>query len=226
MATIAMVYKSGGDYTSEDVKRLRDSIVKNVTHSYSLVCLTDVPEELDFNILTVKLRRNFTVTKDYKGWWAKLEVFNLIGKVIYLDLDTILTSNADWMFQMVQEMGKFYMLSDFYRGTPASGIMAWHGNFQFINDKPLYNPRSWDQHYINRRLQHYKINLIQSEFSGVYSYKVHCRENGIPLDAKVICFHGKPRLKEVNYLEEELDELLRKRQSSLPPGQATGTEGT
>ena len=223
MATIAMVYKSGGEYTADDVKRLRDSIVDKATLPYSLVCLTDVPEELDFNILTVKLRRDFTVTKDYKGWWAKLEVFNFIGKVIYLDLDTILTCNMDWMFQMVQKPG-FYMLSDFYRGTPASGIMAWHGNFQFVNDKPLYNPRSWDQHYINRRLQHYKIKLIQPEFSGVYSYKVHCKES-IPLDAKVICFHGKPRPKEVNYLEEELDELLRKRQSILPSGQVAGVEG-
>ncbi len=221
MVTIAMVYKSGGNYTAEDVKRLRDNIVDNFTLPYMLICFTDVPEELDFNILTVKLKREFVVTKDYKGWWAKLEVFNLMGKVIYLDLDTILTCNADWMLQMVTEPGTFYMLSDFYRGTPASGIMAWHGNFQFLNENPLYNPRSWDQHYINRRLQHYKIKLIQSEFSGVYSYKVHCLK-GIPLDAKVICFHGKPRPKEVNYLEEEIDELLRERQSSLSPRPSTG----
>ena len=35
-------------------------------------------------------------------------------------------------------------------------------------------------------------SFYQDSIKGIYSYKKECREL-LPLDARVICFHGKPR---------------------------------
>jgi hypothetical protein len=37
---------------------------------------------------------------------------------------------------------------------------------------------------------------MQKQRWGIYSYKVDC-ENGLPEDAKVVCFHGKPYIQDV-----------------------------
>jgi hypothetical protein len=42
----------------------------------------------------------------------------------------------------------------------------------------------------------------QDVAGGIYSYKAHC-SRGVPADARVICFHGKPRPWDVERAKQE-----------------------
>ena len=80
--------------------------------------------------------------------------------------------------------------------------MFWHGSalseirrlpleqmvYQFVGDQNLI--RMW------LKSQQRGWVKVQDQELGVYSYKVHC-ENGLPKDARVVCFHGKPYIQDV-----------------------------
>ena len=59
----------------------------------------------------------------------------------------------------------------------------------------------WDQRYIKQKLRDKMFDIRSVADRGeVVSYKWDCKE-GVPEGAKIICFHGKPRPKEVAWLE-------------------------
>jgi hypothetical protein len=66
--TIACVLKSGGDFTIDYVKNLKNMISRNVTIPYEFICLTDlsIPEDI---CKSIRLK-NY-----WKGWWSKIELF-------------------------------------------------------------------------------------------------------------------------------------------------------
>ena len=89
-------------------------------------------------------------------------------------------------------------------GLCASGMMAWKndGTFSFLFNQfepsSIENYSRGDQEYISEALKNNKKKpeFFQDLFSGIYSYKRNCK-NGLPEDARVVCFHGKPRLHEI-----------------------------
>jgi len=119
-------------------------------------------------------------------------------------LDTVLCRDLGHLLTAASNMpvGEFRMLRPFNpirngRGEWASGIMAWHGDFRFLlydfdQNFSMY-PAAGDQEYIFRALLENgrEIKSIQ-DWASVVSYKRHCR-NGVPKDADIVCFHGKPR---------------------------------
>ena len=61
------------------------------------------------------------------------------------------------------------------------------------------NPKMWDQHLIESLLKAHKWNVdIIQNIVKTYSYKLHCKD-GVPEDASVVCFHGKPRPHEIGW---------------------------
>ena len=80
--------------------------------------------------------------------------------------------------------------------------MAWDaGQYDFIYEGfsrlDMGFARGGDQEYISTALARagQTFTPIQDELTGVYSYKRQCR-TGPPPDARVICFHGRPRVHE------------------------------
>ncbi len=211
MITIACVFKSGGDYNLDYVLKLRNSIERNTTKRVGFICLGDssfFANELSDNL---------------PGWWSKIELFKLVGNVLYFDLDTVILGNIDEMISVAEKLqfNEFVGLRAFnpnrsqcVETSMNSGVMAWNGNFKFMYDnfnlkKEVNNPDKrmiGDQDYISRELRHkeIKIKFWQDEVKGIYSYKRHCKA-GLPEDAKVICFHGHPRPHEaisINWVKE------------------------
>lgn len=67
------------------------------------------------------------------GWYAKLELFHMTGPVLYFDLDTVITGDLS---EIASYPHQFTMLRDFtHPEYPASGVMAWHGDYGFLFDK-------------------------------------------------------------------------------------------
>jgi len=206
MLTIVCVLKSGGDYDWEYVERLYKGVQNNLSYCHDFIVLTDTFFE------TEKPRiRQIPLTLNLPGYWSKIELFKLKGSIIYFDLDTIILGSINRLAKEVlrfesTEQPMFYMLKAFSSRKWASGIIAWCGDFSWVYSnftKEDYQKEKWEVDYILKELgiKPYKIKSIQDYVRGkIYSYKHHCKE-GVPDDAGIICFHGKPRPREVGWLD-------------------------
>jgi len=200
--TIVCVLKSGGAFTPDYVTKLYNMVERNTTQAYEFICLTDFPKIKDCQITKL--------LNDFPGWWSKIELFRpglaSTEKLIYFDLDTIILGNIDAFFEFG---GEFYGLRPWNRGNQlrgqfGSGVMAWKSdsvNFIYNDfDISQISPHFGDQAYISRSLTDNGVNYqpLQDVVSGIYSYKRECSRKGPPSDARIICFHGRPRVHEVN----------------------------
>lgn len=187
MVTVLCVLKSGGIYGPDYVANLKRMVAIN---NSQFICLSDLA-----------IPNGGKLVNGWPGWWSKIEVFQFGGKIIYLDLDTAIFGSLAPLVDALDE-GSFYMLRPFKKIEDwASGIMAWNGDFTFLyRDFRVTDiqKHKWDQRYVSSKLETagVKIRAIQSVLPGVYSYKWHCK-NGPPPDARVVCFHGKPKPHEI-----------------------------
>ena len=199
--TVICVLKSGGNFNTDYVVKLKNMIERNSTVSHNFVCLTDVESTL---YKTIKL------SCSKKGWWAKTELFRFdlvqSRQIVYFDLDTIILKNIDDILNFQHNFSALYPWNEKNRrsGLCASGMMAWHnnGDFAFLfnqfESKNIKKYPRGDQEYISETLERngQEPEYFQKLFSGIYSYKRNCREQ-LPEDARVVCFHGRPRPHEV-----------------------------
>jgi hypothetical protein len=198
--TIACVLKSGGVYDVSYVKNLGNALKRHVTVPFDFVCLTDM--YIPANICkSIKLKCN------YPGWWSKIELFtpDIIhtDRIVFFDLDTLIVGNIDHILLKKDEfIGLFpFNRAQRMRGGFASGVMSWKNNglfsyiaSEFDSEKHIEKFHG-DQDYINYILRRHKLKEISllTNQEGIYSYKKHCKLES-PKDAKVICFHGAPRI--------------------------------
>jgi hypothetical protein len=193
MLNVVCVLKSGGDFDKDYVFALKEGVSKNLTLPHRFTCFTDTP---------IRGVHNRLLTENLDGWFSKFEVFFQLGPSIYFDLDTVVVGSLEDLASLVVESyDKFFMLEAFTVRRPwASGIMAWSGEWNWLVTycKRYAGLYSTDQECINKALSdHGKTpGTIVRKDHGIYSYKHHCKE-GLLEDAKVVCFHGKPRPKDV-----------------------------
>lgn len=195
MLTIACVYQPGNGFTDEYVRRLRDGIASHCEVNHRFVCLTN--ERLD-GIETVPL------VKKWRGWWNKVEIFRkglFDGPVRYFDLDTVLVSDIT---DILTHPHEFTVGTNWNRpGTIASGFLAWDGreDLSYLVDEfdpATAHPRG-DQMFLQEHLRR-PVTFIDDIFPGRWvSYKYHVRGKGIPWNASIIAFHGRPRPHQVNW---------------------------
>lgn len=194
---VACVLRSGGDYRPEHVAQLRDSVTQWLP-SARFVCLSDcdVPCE------------RIPLITNWPGWLAKLELFRpglFDDTVLYLDLDTLIVGSLD---DIVAYPHRFTMLSDFNRpDIPASGVMAWRGDYRHLfrefhaGHVPFYRrywPHKGDAGWIVGRLRDAPDRFDAAAPGRIVSYKSHVVGRGVPPNASIVCFHGRPRPWEVD----------------------------
>lgn len=210
---VVCVLKSGGDYTVEYVDNLRRGVFNNLTYDFQFRCLTDMK-------LNIPNEEIVEFKKDLPGWWSKLEVFRddiyeNDAQVLYLDLDTIITGNIDYMFENMKP--GFHMLEGFStRLLHASGIMYFDTDLSFIYDHlmTMYNKISTfsksngkfkkDQEFIYSTYKRFKGKSpfkIKRDNGNILSFKKHVLNKKSLKEsmnkASIVCFHGKPRPHEV-----------------------------
>lgn len=182
--TIACVLKSGGVYTADHVKRLKDNVAKHIGE-HRFVCLSDI----DVPCERIPLKH------DWNGWWSKVELFrpNLFdGPVLYIDLDVIVTGD---LTPLIAKDG-FIITTDWWGGKFQSSVMSWNGNqpfYQMFAPEIHTQIEGGDQEFIYRcapKSRRYPDGLV-------VSYKAHCQD-GLPENARVVCFHGSPKQWEVD----------------------------
>lgn len=142
----------------------------------------------------------------WPGWWSKMNMFRpeIKGDLLYFDLDTMIVGPLD----DIMSVTSLTVLSDFnVTNRMASGMMfipeherepiweAWIKN-------PEEHMRQWGGHGDGGFLSQFWEGAArwQDLFPGqVVSYKNHCRGRTVPKEASVVCFHGRPRPREVHW---------------------------
>lgn len=149
---------------------------------------------------------------DWPKWWPKIEIFRIHGPVLYLDLDTIIVKNIDELINAAKTHD-FVSLRDFYKEkdklerTIGSGVLFWRGDMTYLYEEFLKNPerhmkecttgRWWgDQGFIEKHLKETPTFWQDVAPNKIVSWKMHCKF-GIPKDAAIVAFHGKPKPWEV-----------------------------
>jgi len=200
MITVACVF--WGDKFSDDyVYNLKSMVERNTTVPHQFVCFSD--RELE-GIKTVKL------IPGYEGWWNKMQMFNtdfkLGNRVVYLDLDTLIVDNIDWlleydgMFMGIEDLGAVNEHQPELKGRLQSGVMSWdyrlnsHLWNRFASSGESQRYRG-DGEYLNHIVPKYQRDFIQKRYKGkLKSYKYQVYSEGITDDLSIICFHGRPSI--------------------------------
>lgn len=219
MIKIACVLKSGG-FNLEYVFKLLRAVERTVTQKHSFIVLSDLymppkgdPIRNGLENTDIDWR---PLINDLPGWWSKMELFRIPGPVLYFDLDTVLTGNIDGLCNAVYSLyNNMLMLRGFKHRDVASGVMAWNSDMSWVVEQFLKIVKQatfveikdalrmrvgsamfrGDQEWLSHLFRSCNTPIVfaQDVFKGIYSYKNHVRQNSVPKNAKVICFHGSPR---------------------------------
>lgn len=192
------LHPGSSEFKIEYVQALKRQIDKWAPLA-SFECLSDV------DVPGVECRK---LKRGWPGWWSKLELFDpeLRGDFLFMDIDTVIVGPLD----DIGRVKKLTMLRDFYRDGKklkeglGGGLMylteeARKEPWKYFSEHPASYMRTYargEQHLLETYWLN-KADRWQDEVPNqVVSWKVHCSK-GIPLDARIICFHGKPRPWEV-----------------------------
>lgn len=198
--------KWGTKYGSEYVNRLFFALKRHTNIPFTFHCFTEKPEKINPGVIIHPLPY-----EGLDGWWNKLYLFSkeikIDGRIFYIDLDTIVTGNVD---QIISYDKDFVVLRDFFTGLASgiktndyvgSGLMSFEAHkHSHMWDEFMIDP----QGIINSIKPHGdQVWVMRKQLERVYwqdlfpnqivSFKVHCRE-GLPADARIICYHGKPSI--------------------------------
>jgi hypothetical protein len=193
--------KHGTKFDADYVNKLYAGVKRNTTVDFLFHCFTDDPTGIDDNIIIHPLPYD-----NVEGWWQKLYLFSdeidIKGRVLFLDLDTLITGNIDGF--ITQDKG-FVVLRDLWAGgiNVGSAVLSFEvGKYKHIWNTFIRNPAAaigslhphGDQKWIQK--QQAQRTYWQDLFPNqIMSFKSNCR-NGLPSTATIVCFHGKPSIPE------------------------------
>jgi len=202
MITVACVWW-GTKFPIEYVTNLKASIERNTTIDHKFICFSDkdVP-----NIETKILK------KGYDGWWNKLQLFDcshgLSERVIYFDLDTLITGDLDWLFKYdgnfmgIEDVGSVNEHQPHLKNVLQSAVMSWkyymwnsiwtHASHNINEVKARYRG---DGEFLHGYMNPLRYQLLQREYPGrLKSYKYQVYPNKPDDKTSIVCFHGRPNI--------------------------------
>ena len=193
----------GTKFSLDYVYNLKAMVERNTTKEHRFVCFSD--KEID-GIDTIILPEGM------KGWWNKLYLFHpdngLSGNILYLDLDTVIVNNIDWLlewdgnFMGIEDLGASNSHEPNLKGVMQSGVMYFkHERNKKIwkhytkNKVEIEHTIRGDGEYLNEVLPRNYRTLLQHKFPNkLASYKYHIYPNRPNDDVSIVCFHGRPSI--------------------------------
>lgn len=211
---VVICMKWGTLYSANYVNVLYRACLDNITGPFRFVCLTDDPSGIATDVETFPIPNiGLLETHYYDGAWPKIglflnDLYGLEGRALFIDLDMVILSNLDEMFEMPGEVitiDEGHWKKE-YRRSSMTSIFAYDlGRNGYIAEK-LMNDRDAlvDQYKIEQAYLHGVCpNMKHWPTEWILSFKRHVRQ---PLGfdrlyhpnrpggaAKIIAFHGRPR---------------------------------
>jgi hypothetical protein len=196
--------KWGSKYSAKYVDRLRNSVARWMPDgvAWGMFCITD--DEVPDGVVRI------LPMHEWGTWWQKMNLFDPEimphGPTLYLDLDVVLTGSLEPLLRSIA-YEPLVMVENFSPNKAHcahnSSVMLFDvtepaiiGMFrEFVrSDNRAMEKLHGDQCAIWRLL---RDSIANFERRYVVSYKYHCRGKGLPHDARVVVFHGKPDPHEV-----------------------------
>ncbi len=223
MMTFACVLNPSKDFDARYVHNLARGLAKYAPQPHQLICLTN---EQIRGVACVP------VDSKLPGWWAKMALLDIQGPMIYLDLDTIILGDLAPLVEFVEQANNPCMLQMLgaKKERFECGILGWSEKawrwwikqlgpafarecMRFVpggsRDQQAmedYRGNRWnnDEDWLRAKIVQEKITVerLQDWVSGIYSYRMHALK-APPPDARIVCFHGEPRPRDV--VETERD---------------------
>ena len=205
--------RTGQKYSADYVFKLKNMVARHLKQEHEFYCVTEHPAQVHgVKTIPAPLQINDS--------WAKIGLFHSAlqhiekgDKCLYLDLDVIVTGSLDNLIagKLKEVNGKpsqdMWIVKDWYDPFNSS-VMYWvHGqqskiytSFTAADIKRLRG----DQNLIAEVLPNAKTfkesDVLSYKFSGVM------KKDEKPKDARVVLFHGKPKmvdLPDVQWIQEE-----------------------
>jgi len=208
------------------VERLYNMLKANSTHDIRLHVFTESSRIVPAPYIKHALTEWPGIAGPKKSWWYKMQIFdpkNNLGRVLYLDLDTVITKNIDWIWDLSNQY--FWTIKDFkhlWRPTwngMNSSVMIWDTQvFKWIwNDFCNKNINTTvklfhgDQDYLDSVLFDKNRRFFDAEL--VKSWRWQCKDGGLNMKTRlynkpgtgtvvdpsttIMIFHGKPKPHEI-----------------------------
>lgn len=200
------------------VLRLRNMLSRNLTMPYKFICLTDKhvepTEGVEFRVVPEYLN-------DFPYNLRKLFVFSeesgLSGRVIEIDLDSVIVGNLDGMFSYSGPFCAIHPLryadekGDMKHPWYGGGLISFqHEDFRWIWARVKDHPQWWAKHSEGGKERLVFRELFKNNTQDFWnrprnpqfaSFKRHVRRAmNLPDELRFIAFHGSPRPHEVEHL--------------------------
>jgi len=161
----------GDKYGSGYVDRLYRGLLRHTRRRFDFVCLQE---------------------EKFPGWWNKLSLFPPKERVVYLDLDLVITANIDFLFDYE---GPFCVWKDPWAEQLNTSVMSIAPGYgERIRQLFLANPKAimrefyGDQNFITAVVK--KADFWPAD--KIKSYKADSLQAG-PGEAAIVVFHGDPK---------------------------------
>jgi hypothetical protein len=205
--TVACVWFRGSIYsTSEYVEKLRNMVSRHLTIPHDFVCITpetDLPEGVIRMSPPTPPVGQSVARGDEKNWWHKVGLFSpdLFGpsqRILYLDLDVIITNSLDTIASATDEL---CMIENFgpNKGHAAhnSSCMVWTPTEKTSRIYTQFSPDvtrelHGDQCWIWRVMQDDIRNFERYQCVS-YKYEKHPQWKHRTQATSVVVFHGQPK---------------------------------
>lgn len=199
MVTVACVFW-GNKFSKEYVYNLKASVERNTTVDHRFVCFSD---QILKDVETIILNPG------QNGWWNKMQLFDgrITGRIVYLDLDTVIVGNVDWLlmydgkFAGIEDLGSVNQHQPHLKGKLQSGVMAWNSKdidwiwneFKLLENK-LTSVFRGDGEYLESAIPVDERILLQRKYPNkIKSYKYDVYPDKYS-SISIICFHGRPSI--------------------------------
>ena len=203
---ILLVLRSGGDFSFEDVLLISRHI-NGKWKSFTpprIICLWDqASAHYDVDGLEV-----IPLETELPGTWARMELYSpemeQYRPYLYIDLDTAVINSLENIISTIPDESKFITLEDFWQKRHLATGLVW---FPANSEKISKVWRSF-KGAKGSRMDRYLRSVITPDLfwqeltDTIYDFKPKNRVllNSIPHGADIICFHGKPRISQVEGL--------------------------
>lgn len=203
--------KWGTMYSADYVNKLFCMVRRNLKKPFKFYCLTDDAAGIRSEVITKPLPDLYVPEKNRVSPWRKLSMFteslyDIKGKTLFLDLDILIIDNIDEIFDFSSKFAIIENWTQLGQGIGNSSVYCFEfGKYPFVLERYLSDPEKAVSEYDNEQIFLSKQLGAEIEFfpeSWIKSFKRHCVAGRflrffvvpkIPLGAKIIAFHGRPR---------------------------------
>jgi hypothetical protein len=197
----------GTKYSIDYVTKLKAMVERNTTIPHRFVCLIDDVSKRKIKDTDTTI---FYLDQGYEGWWNKIQLFNprypLSDRVVYIDLDTLIVDNIDWLleyegdFMGIEDLGAVNAHQPFLKNRFQSGVLAFNhkkyagiwSEFIFTYER-IFSHYRGDGEFLHDHIK--RRDLLQNLYPGkLKSYKYQVYPGPPDNETSIICFHGRPSI--------------------------------